>query len=277
MKKIGFIDYYLKEWHADNYPTFIKNASKGELEVCYAWGKIDAPDGTTSEKWCKDNNVELVSSIEELVEKSDYIIVLSPDNCEMHEELCQIPLRSGKRVYVDKTFAPSKKIASDLFAIAKEHNTKMFSTSSLRYSKELPLVDKSKIDLICSIGDGTIDKYLIHQLEPICILMGTDVKRMMFIGTDITPSLILEFTNGKKANITLFGWDCAYSMVINNNDGTVTKLNEFSDFMENFVLDLVRFFNTGEVLVDSEDTIAIMGIWEKAIVASNNPGQWIQL
>ena len=40
------------------------------------------------------------------MEKSDCLLVLSPDNCEMHEELCQIPLRSGKRTYVDKTFAP---------------------------------------------------------------------------------------------------------------------------------------------------------------------------
>ena len=26
MKKIGFIDYYLDEWHANNYPQFIKDA-----------------------------------------------------------------------------------------------------------------------------------------------------------------------------------------------------------------------------------------------------------
>lgn len=24
MKKIGFIDYYLSEWHANNYPIWIK-------------------------------------------------------------------------------------------------------------------------------------------------------------------------------------------------------------------------------------------------------------
>ena len=33
MKKIGFIDYYLNEWHADHYPKMIKEASGGALEV----------------------------------------------------------------------------------------------------------------------------------------------------------------------------------------------------------------------------------------------------
>ena len=26
MKKIGFVDYYISEWHANNYPTWIKEA-----------------------------------------------------------------------------------------------------------------------------------------------------------------------------------------------------------------------------------------------------------
>ena len=25
MKKIGFVDYYISEWHANNYPGWIKN------------------------------------------------------------------------------------------------------------------------------------------------------------------------------------------------------------------------------------------------------------
>ena len=28
--KIGFIDYYLDEWHANNYPEFIRKASGGK-------------------------------------------------------------------------------------------------------------------------------------------------------------------------------------------------------------------------------------------------------
>ena len=109
MKKIGFIDYYLDEWHANNYPKFIKDAVGDEFVIAYAYGEIDKPDGKTNREWADSFGVELLGSIDEVVEKSDVLIVLSPDNPERHWELCQKPFRSGKRVYVDKTFAPSKK------------------------------------------------------------------------------------------------------------------------------------------------------------------------
>ena len=51
MKKIGFIDYYLDEWHANNYPKFIKDAVGDEFVIAYAYGEIDKPDGKTNREW----------------------------------------------------------------------------------------------------------------------------------------------------------------------------------------------------------------------------------
>ena len=81
MKKIGFIDYYLDEWHANNYPEYIKRQSNGRYEVCYAYGMIDSPiGGITNKEWSEKYNIPLLDSIEEVIEKSDLLIVLSPDN-----------------------------------------------------------------------------------------------------------------------------------------------------------------------------------------------------
>ena len=62
MKKIGFIDYYLDEWHANNYPEFIKNQGNGDFEVAYAWAKIDSPlpDGLTSKEWSETYNIPVL-------------------------------------------------------------------------------------------------------------------------------------------------------------------------------------------------------------------------
>ena len=114
--KIGFIDYFLDEWHANHYPEWIRQASNGEMTVCYAYADIDSPfGGKTTAEWCAAYGVEQCKTIEELVEKSDCIVVLSPDNCEQHERLCQSPLHSGKRCYVDKTFAPDLETAQRIF------------------------------------------------------------------------------------------------------------------------------------------------------------------
>lgn len=275
MKKIGFIDYYLKEWHADNYPSWIKQASNGEMEVAYAYGLIDSPHGTqTNKDWALEHNIELCQSIEEVIEKSDYLIVLSPDNSEMHWELCQLPLRSKKPTFVDKTFAPTAKIAQDLITLAKENGTPLFSSSALRFSNELSGIDKDKIDYISSIGSGKLQIYLIHQVEPIIKLMGTDVERVLCTGTDITPAFSVQFKSGKTASITML-CDAPFAMDINYNDGKTNRILEMTNFFPNFMVDLVRFFKEEKSSFCSCETLAVINTIEKCIEASKNKGTWI--
>ena len=52
MKRIGLIDYYINEWHALNYPTFLKNvkdAIDGEFEITDFYAEIDHPDLSSDE------------------------------------------------------------------------------------------------------------------------------------------------------------------------------------------------------------------------------------
>ena len=96
---IGFIDYYLDEWHANNYPRFIEEKSGGRMKVTRAYAQIDSPiGGRSTEAWCRDMDIPRAASIDEICEECDAIIVLSPDNCEMHEALCQ-KLAKIRRLY----------------------------------------------------------------------------------------------------------------------------------------------------------------------------------
>ena len=53
MIKVGFIDYFLDEWHANTAPKHLEEQSNGEVKVCYAYGEIPSPKGVTSEQWCE--------------------------------------------------------------------------------------------------------------------------------------------------------------------------------------------------------------------------------
>ena len=54
MIKVGFIDYYLDEWHANNYVHMLHDYSNGEVEAVYAWAEIDSPEGgLTTDAWCE--------------------------------------------------------------------------------------------------------------------------------------------------------------------------------------------------------------------------------
>ena len=266
--KLGFIDYYLDNFHADKYPEWIREASGGKIKVAYAYAEIDSPSGKTTEQWCDENNIQQVGTIKELVEKSDGIIILSPDNPERHEDLCQIPLRSGKPVYVDKTFAETKEIAERIFAIAKAHNTPCYSSSALRYAVEVSDLDKANIENIVSRGPGKLASYSIHQIEPIITLMGVGATRVDFIGSEKWPAYIIEFGDGRKATISHHGWECPFGMTVGFIDGTSKDFTIQSDIFAEFIRELVDFFTTKIAKVPHEETITIISILEAAIKAS---------
>ncbi|HPE95519.1 MAG TPA: hypothetical protein PLT66_05585 [Bacillota bacterium] len=279
MKKIGFIDYYLDEWHANNYPQMIKDAAGDQLVVSYAYAEIDSPKGgLTTDQWCEKYGVERVNSIDELIEKSDCLIVLSPDNPERHLHLTEKPLASGKLTYVDKTFATSKAMAEAIVKNAVDHNTPFFSTSALRFANELKGFKKEGINFVYGKGPGIFEIYTIHQLEPIVILMGSDVQRVMFIGSKTAPSFLIEFAGGRTATIALFNdGRVDFSFGIGYDDGSFGVINSMTDYFPNFIKQLCDFFVTGNVKADYHETIAIMGIIEAAYKAREKPLEWINI
>jgi len=277
MKKIGFIDYFLDEWHAEKYPEWIEEASDGRMKVVYAYGKIDSPNGRSNAEWCRGKGIELLGSIEEVVERSDYLIVLSPDHPEMHEELSQLPLRSGKPTYVDKTFAPDRETALALFELARGHRTPMYSSSALRFAAEYDGMEREGIETIASVGPGKFENYSIHQIEPIVSLMGSGALRVMSVGTPVSPALLVEFDGGRQAEIRHFGWECPFGMVINDASGHAKLVKVESDFFSSFIRSLIRFFDTGIPAVDEAETVAIITIIEYGLKAMATPHRWVDL
>jgi hypothetical protein len=276
MKTIGFIDYFLDEWHANKYPGWIANATDGKMKVAYAYGKKDADNGRSNAEWCREYGVELLDSIEAVVEKSDYLIVLSPDYPEYHEELAMLPLQSGKPTYVDKTFAPDRKTAVKLIETAAKHGTPMYSSSALRFAAEYGSVDKSGIETISSIGPGKYENYSIHQIEPVVALMGCEAEKVMFVGTEKHPALLIGFSGGRLAEIRHFG-NASFGMTLGYSTGKSVTLKVESDFFGGFIKDLTRFFETGKSLVDPAETIAIITIIEYGLKAAQTPFQWVEL
>ncbi len=277
MKKIGIIDYFLDEWHANHLPQWVHDASKGGYEITCAYGKIDAPEGLSSAQWCQKFGICHCETIEGVISQSDVLMVLSPDNPEMHWELCQLPLRSGKYTYVDKTFAPDYKTAEALFDLAQQHHTPMFSTSALRFSKELEGVSKEGIRTLATTGAGVMSNYAIHQLEMIVQLMGTKAERLMFMGSESCPQLIIQFSGNRSAVMGQYGWDCPFSIHGAKDDGTFINIPSCSEYFERFVPALLQFFETGEPPVPAEETIMIAKLREYGINAINWPGTWVHL
>ncbi|MGG6310391.1 hypothetical protein [Paenibacillus macerans] len=277
MKKIGFIDLHLDQFHADKYPGWIEQASAGAMKVAYAYGKRDKENGRTNEAWCRERGIELLPTIGEVVERSDYLIVLSPDNPEFHEELSRLPLASGKPTYIDKTFAPDRETAVRLFDLASAHGTPMYSTSALRFAGEYAQVDPEGIQTISSWGPGAFANYSIHQIEPVVSLMGAHPLSVMYTGTPGSPALLIDFGAGRRASIHHLGDNCPFTIGIKYDNGNFAQATANSNFFEAFIRNLVDFFETGKPVVDSAETIAVITIIEYGLKAAETPGVWVDL
>ncbi|MBQ4631532.1 MAG: Gfo/Idh/MocA family oxidoreductase [Clostridia bacterium] len=280
MKKIGFIDYYLDEWHANNYPEFIKVQGNGEFEVAYAWAKIDSPlpGGMTSKEWSEKYGITVLESLDELLKKSDYIVVLSPDNPEMHEELCSLALKAKKNTYIDKTFAPDKKTAVRIFEMAQSYGTKCYSSSALFYADEYADIKTDGLSVINSSGPGTYEMYSIHQIEPIVKLMGTGKKmRIMSVGTKDYPAMILEYEDGRQARFSNFPDGAPFRMNFGYLDGKTASTEVESDFFAHCIKNMLQFFETGEIPVPHENTVEVIAIREAGLKAMETPFEWVEV
>ncbi len=278
MKKLGFIDLFIDEWHANNYPAWIKSAKRAtEFELAYAWEKAPKTGARPLEKWCADFGVTPLKSIEEVVEKSDAVFVLAPSNPEVHRELAEIPLRSGKPVFVDKPFAPSKADAEAMFELAAEHNTPLISSSALRFSTELDAYRNKPGTTYMETtgGGGSFWEYSIHQIEMIVSVLGTGATRIMQCGAGGVEHMLIEYPDDRRATVTYTAHSPFATRFV--HEGKMIINQDCSNYFPILLSEILDFFATGKSPIDAAQTIEIAALVAAGIKALEAKNVWHNL
>lgn len=277
MKKIGFIDSYLDEWHANNYPKWIRQSSRaGQFEVALAWQEV-APEGKkTLAQWCEAQGVGAAESLEQVVAECDGLVILAPDDPERHEGLCDLPLRSGKPVFVDKTFAPDLATAQRLFAKAEKHGTPLYSCSALRYVESLESIVEQlagrRADFVATRGGGDWRNYAVHHLEPLVMLLGTGARRVLHVGNPLARFVVVDYPDGRRGSVLQAGFEFEFNVRCSDKALTVSDLG---DFFPRFIEGMLAFFETREAPVPKEQTLEIMALIEAGRNALATPDTWV--
>ena len=268
MKKIGFIDYYLSEWHANNYVAWLKEESNKHgygFEVTHAWAELEVSpvDGVTTDEWCEKFGVTKCGSISELCEVSDVIIILSPDNPENHLRYAEAVLPFKKRTYIDKTFAPDYDTAVKIFDIAKKHGTPFFSTSALRFADELDAMDD--VTHITTTGGGKhFEQYIIHQAEMVIKKIKAEPVSIVARKQGTSTFMDVTFEGGKTASI-LQDPSFPFSVCMSDATGSQVYAPVSSPFFKKLIADMVNFFETGETSFDTNETKQVIKLVEMCI------------
>lgn len=281
MKTIGFIDYYLSEWHANNYPAWIADVcrEKGlEYRVAYAWGELETSplDGVTSAEWCEKNGAELCSSIDEVCRKCDVILVLAPSNPEKHLAYAKAVLPYKKTTYIDKTFAPDLTTAKEIFAIARQYGTPLFSSSALRYAEELDVQQDTRTLMVTGSG-SSVEEYIVHLAEMVVKKLGVGAQSIRVQRCANQHYFHLRYTDDREA-MMVFAPRLPYTMQMTNAEGKNKYVAIKSAFFPALMAEILRFFESGETSVSAEETLEVMRLCQGAVRAATTDGEdWIEL
>ncbi|MBQ7799748.1 MAG: Gfo/Idh/MocA family oxidoreductase [Oscillospiraceae bacterium] len=281
MKKVGIIDNYISNFHTNTYHKLFHEIAveenREEYVITHIYAKTDTSpsDKLTTKEWCEKYGAKECASIGEVVDNVDVIMVLAPNNPEMHEELCKIPLESGKKVYIDKTFAPDYETAVRIAEFGKKNGAQFWSSSATRFEPCLDefLYSKESKTSKITVNSGNVFKiYSIHLIELMNTFMKNGAKSVVCHSNTATLVFEITFKDGRKAFLNQFEGTWAPFALYPEIDGKCKELFCKTDFWKCFARSLLDFFDTGKIPVDIESTIECIAVRSAMCKAKENVG-----
>ena len=277
MKRIGLIDYYINEWHALNYPSFLEAAKKEfkeDFQITDFYAEIDHPN-LSSDEYEKRYGVHKCSSLEELCNKCDYLMVLYPDNPERKFETIKKVIPFKKPIFVDKTFMNNYQEAKATFDLAEQYDTPLFTSSSLRYADEVKALENVESLLVIAPSVHLSD-YWIHPLEIVVSKMGSGASRAKLSRSGVHHMLNIEYPDNRTALIVIAEGGNAQDFFISGNGKFKQNLIRCaSPYFENEMKDILRFFLEKKPSFSKNETLEAMRL--RDIALENRFDEWIKL
>ena len=216
----------------------------------------------------RKRGVEIVDSIDELLRKVDCVLLETNDGRPHLEQL--IPcLKASKRTFIDKPIAGSLADAVAIFEVAKKYDVPVFSSSSLRYGKTTQAARNGSLGEItfCETSSpASIEKthpdlfwYGIHGCESLFTVMGTGCQSVQRATEDELIAVTGKWEGGRTG---VFREGKSYNGYAKGTagEGPVGKYDGYRPL----VVEIVKYFKTGEIPVQPAETLEIYAFMEAA-------------
>jgi predicted dehydrogenase len=209
MLKIGLIGAgHLGKFHLNNLI---------EIEGVQVVGFCDTDDAN-AKLVCEKYKLHRFLTVEELLDNCDAVDIVAPTTA--HFALCEMALRKGKHVFVEKPLTQTMQEAKELLKLAKESNVKFQVGFIERFNPAFVALKNQEVNpmfievhrLAQFNPRGTdvsvILDLMIHDLDIILHLVKSNVSYIAANGVSVlsdTPDIAnvrIEFDNGCVANLT---------------------------------------------------------------------------
>lgn len=220
----------------------------------------------------QEMGVEIVDSIDALLERVDCVLLETNDGRPHLEQALQV-LRAGKPVFVDKPVAASLEDTVAIFRAAEHYGVPVFSSSSLRYSESTQAIRDGSLGRVlgcdayspCALEETHPDLfwYGIHGVETLFTCMGPGCESVSRTSTADFDLVVGRWSDGRigtfrgiRAGKSGYGGTAFGEKEI----ATIGPYGGYNPLL----VEIARFFRTGESPVDAAETIEIYAFMQAA-------------
>ncbi len=260
-----------------NGPEGVGDLAGVKIVAAYPGGSQDIPASRDRVQGFTDTvkglGVEIVDSIDALLGKVDVVLIESVDG-RPHLAQATPVLKAKKRLFIDKPIAASLADAQEIFRIAQENDTPVFSSSSLRFSSGIRnMTSDDRVGKVlgaearspCTLEEHHPDLfwYGIHGVESLFTIMGPGCERVTRVNTKGTDFVVGVWKDGRLGTYRGIREGAAgYGATVFGSKGVVPS-GGFEGYKP-LVVEIVKFFKTGKVPVSPQETLEIIAFMEAA-------------
>jgi predicted dehydrogenase len=242
----------------------------GSDDIEASYSRLDGYAKTLTEKY----GVVIYPTIAELCKNVDVILLESLDG-RKHLEQAEEVFKAGKRVFIDKPLGGNLKQCIEIYKLGKKYKVAWWSSSSLRYhekTQQLATKDFGKIYSVTSQGPVSIEPthtelfwYGVHTAEALYTILGPGCEEVTRVQDGNTEIVVGKWSEDRMG--TFIGHKTGkakykYHLSINAEKGYAFE-ETGSDYGK-MMVDIMKFFKTGDVPIPQETTLEIMAFMEAA-------------
>lgn len=233
----------------------------------------------------KKHGVEITSSIAELLDKVDCVMLETNDG-RIHLEQAMEVFKSGKICYIDKPIGATLGQAIAIYEMAEKYNVPIFSSSALRYSPQNQKLRNGEFGKILGADCYSPHKvepthpdfgfYGIHGVETLYTLMGTGCESVNRMSSQDADVVVGRWKDGRigtfrgiKEGPPIYG-GTAYtpkgSIAAGGYEGYKVLLDQ-----------ILTFFKTGVAPISKEETIEIFTFMKASNMSKEQNGKIVTM
>ena len=233
----------------------------------------------------KKHGVEITSSIAELLDKVDCVMLETNDG-RIHLEQAMEVFKSGKICYIDEPIGATLGQAIAIYEMAEKYNVPIFSSSALRYSPQNQKLRNGEFGKILGADCYSPHKvepthpdfgfYGIHGVETLYTLMGTGCESVNRMSSQDADVVVGRWKDGRigtfrgiKEGPAIYG-GTAYtpkgSIAAGGYEGYKVLLDQ-----------ILTFFKTGVAPISKEETIEIFTFMKASNMSKEQNGKIVTM